>query len=200
MFKADLISKKLIQCYNVFVVKYREKYYNVIENHPDQSKQIKDKMILHNIYALRMNIDLGFKQFMMKRLNEAFQTKINKNTFKRLLVSILDELQTPPEQFINILNDRSDKQFEINLEMIKKYKEQLYKIKSIDEHYRKAENKDVEFLKEILSFTEINSTLYRALEDCIIEFESRMFHSRYFKEGEVRRFLLYNFNKISYCC
>jgi len=190
-----LITEKVIQCYNLFAVKYREKYYNIIENHPDQAGKIKSNMILHNIYALRMNIDLGFKQFMMKLLNQAFQNKINKNSFKKLLSSILDELERPPEPFFNVFNSNSEIKFDINIELIKKYRKGLYNVQNLTQSYYDVQEEDVKFLRELLNTTEDNTSLYRALEDYIVEFESGKFNSRYFKKGEVRRFLLYNFNK-----
>lgn len=152
-------------------------------------------MVLHNIYALRMNVDLGFKQIMMKRLNQALQDKINKESFKKLFLAIFDELHRPPERFFDIFDDDSNTKFEISLETIREYREQLYNIKNLKEHHTKVEKNDIEFLQELLKNTEIDSSLYRAIEDYIIEFESGIFNSRYYKKGEVRRFLLYHINK-----
>ncbi len=142
-----------------------------------------------------MNVDISFKKYMMKQLNQALENKISKDSIKRLLISILDELEQSSEQFFDIFNSSTTKT-KIDMTPFFNYISELTTCldgsqeKFLYEHH----TKQVDFLKKLIANAEHDTSLYRALEDLIIEYESGRFVSRYFKPGEVNNFKTYNFN------
>ncbi|MGQ4876582.1 MAG: tetratricopeptide repeat protein, partial [Promethearchaeia archaeon] len=191
------IMEKLIQCYNTYIIKFREKCYNIIESFPDKANYIKKKMILFNIFSLRMNVDIGFKKFMLKKLYNAFQNgQLTKESIKRLLFIILDKLEQSTEQFFNIF-DKSTKKIKIDYSPFNDYLKQFLEIVNkfdISDYYYKSNEDQLEFLKKELNYAEFSTSLYRAIEDLIYEYKTGIFTSRYFKKGEIKNFTNYNFN------
>jgi len=192
-----LIAEKLIQCFNVFCVKFREKCYEVIEKNPENATKAKADMVLYNLYLLRMLIDISFKQHMMKRLLKALNSKISAKNIEKLLVAIIDELEQPTNQYFNVFNGEHGTQLQLNLTPIMnhlKYLEKASEI-SIEEQFSTLRMQDIEFLESLMPQVQEGTTLRRALEDSIIESKTNVFYSRYFKEGEVRNFILQNINR-----
>jgi len=192
-----LIAEKLVQCFNVFYVKFREKCYEVIEKNPENAAKAKADMVLYNLYLLRMLIDIGFKQHMMKRLLKALNSKISAKSIEKLLVAIIDELEQPTNQYFNVFNGEHGTQLQLNLTPIMnylKYSEKASEI-SIEEQFSTLRTQDIEFLESLMPQVQEGTTLRRALEDFIIEPKTDVFYSRYFKEGEVRNFILQNINR-----
>lgn len=192
MIDEKFLAEKLLQCYNIYVVKYREKCYKIIENQPDQATKIKDNMILHNIYALRMNVDIGFKKYMMKLLYEKINKSLTKESIKKLLISIIDELEQPIEKFFNIFENEPKQKLGLNTELIiNNLNELMTNFPNLSDFSKN----DINFLKNLLDRTEKDTALYRAIEDLIQEYTTGIEYSRYYKPGEEERFLLFHFNK-----
>lgn len=197
MADSKLITEKIIQIYNIFIVKLREKNYKIIENHPDRVKEAKKKMILSNVYSMRMNVDLAFKRLMLKRLNKAFESKITKESIKRLLSIIIDELEQPSEELFDIFEKSTPAKIKIDLDPLFKYLNHILELSNrqdISKIFMEGAQKDVDFYKRVAEEIEKGSTLFRALEDMILEFESGFFFPRYFKKGEIKNYVLYHFN------
>ncbi len=195
---AELIAEKIVQCFNIYVVKYRERFYEIIEKNPDRAEEIKQNMIIDNIYFRRMLFDTNFKKYMMKNLDTAFKDgEITVDSIKQLLVSIIDELERPTEDFFDIFTKPSNKLPIIDLGVIENHTHEIIKIaetKSLKQSFESLPRKDIDFLKKIIKMIEPDTSLYRALEDLIIEYSSSIFYSRYYEKGEVSNFLMYNIN------
>ncbi len=193
----NLIAEKLLQSFNLFCIKYREKYYGTIEAEPHRTEEIKTNMILFNFYLLRMQVDLGFKQFMMQELARAFQTKIDVDTFKKLLTWLIDDIDSSPKKLFNIFSEKTDYKLDLDIEPIKTHIENYEKLTEIrlPEFSENIHKRDIKFLKSLLTTTTKNSTIYNAIEDLIVEYEKNSLYSRYFKPGEIRQHLLFNINR-----
>ena len=48
----EFIAKKIVHCFSLFEVKYREQCYKLIEKDLDKQNEVKVDMVLHNIYLL----------------------------------------------------------------------------------------------------------------------------------------------------
>ena len=93
------------------MLKYREKFYTIIEQQPDRANEIKKNLILFNVYSMRMNVDVAFKREMYKRLSKNLKGNFTKDNFKNLFVSIIDELERPSERFFNVFTSNSIEKF-----------------------------------------------------------------------------------------
>ncbi|MFX0134561.1 MAG: tetratricopeptide repeat protein, partial [Candidatus Hodarchaeota archaeon] len=133
----------------------------------------------------------------MKQLHKALQDKITVDRFKKLLKSMLDELEQPTENIFNIFNENEENKYPLDYEPLEKYIEDVIELskKYSETPYQNVMGKNTEFLEKLLNKTEKGSTLYRSIEDFIKEFNTGFFYSRYLKKGDVNYFIIYNFNK-----
>ncbi len=145
---------------------------------------------------MRMNVDVAFKREMYKRLAKNLKGNFTKDNFKNLLVSIIDELERPSEHFLNVFKRKPIEKIQITTDPIDEYLHQILSgmpIQKLRDYY-KGKGSSVIFLKKLLESTEKGTTLHRALEDLVKEYETGMFFPRYFKPGEIRNYIAYHFN------
>ena len=195
----QLIAEKLIFCYDIFSLKYREKFYTSIEQQPNSAHEIKKNLILSNVYSMRMNVDVAFRREMHKRLAKNLKGNFTKDRFKNLLVSIIDELERPPERFLEVFAKKPIEKIQILSEPIDEYLHQILSsipTRELSGSYASRGSSTI-FLKKLLECTEKGTTLYRALEDLVEEYETGIFFPRYFKPGEISNYMAYNFNYYS---
>ncbi len=181
------------------MLKNREKLYTIIEQQPDRANDIKNDLILSNVFSMRMNVDVAFKHEMYKRLAKNVEENFTKENFRSLLIAIIDELERPTERFLDIFAKKPIERIHISNAPIEEYLQQILSIIPIQKLRGNIITKgsSVTFLKKLVETTEKGTTLYRVLEDLIEEYETGMFFPRYFKKGEIRNYIAYHFNYYS---
>ena len=121
------IPIQLINCYTLYSMKYREKAYEQYEREPTRRERIKNRLLINNVYLLRMLFDLGFKQHMMKLLYQAFQSKITVESIKGLLKIIITGLDSNPNHFFHIFHTDDSNKPEIDITLLKEHLNELIK-------------------------------------------------------------------------
>ncbi len=194
-----LIAEKLIFCFDVFVLKNREKFYTDIEQQPNKTREIKKNLILSNVYSMRMNVDIAFKRQMYKMLAKNLEENFTKENLKNLLVSIIDELERPSERFLDVFAKKQTKKIQISTDPIDDYLQLILSGMPIEKlrNYYEGKGRSESFLKKLLESTEKGTSLHRALEDLVEEYETGVFFPRYFKTGEIKNYIAYHFNYYS---
>ncbi len=148
---------------------------------------------------MRMNVDVAFKREMLKRLAKKLKGIFTKKNFKNLLDSIISELERPSERYFNIFDSGNFKKIQIPSKAIDEYLNQI--LSGIPTEKLRGEfvskRSSLIFLKKLMENTEKGTTLYRAVEDLVEEYETGVFFPRYFKKGEISNYISYNFNYYS---
>ncbi len=196
MLNSELIAEKLIFCSDLLLLKTREKRYSLIENNPKMAKDVKEDLILSNLYALRMNVDVAFKGEMFKRLYSEIIEGFSINQCKNLIIGLIDELERSADALLNVFSCESLKKPLISLEPISNYINRILTgehLINLDENSQMA-NGSLNFFKKIKSTINKDTVLSRALDDLILEYETGTFFPRYFKPGKIEAYMGYNFN------
>lgn len=193
---SELIAEKLIFCSDLLFLKTREKRYSLIENNPKMAKDVKEDLILSNLYSLRMNVDVAFKREMFRRLYSELKKGFSINQCKNLIIGLIDELERSPDVLLNVFSSESLKKPLISLEPINDYINRIltgeYLI-TLNENSQMA-NGSLNFFKKIKPTINNGTVLSRALDDLILEYETGTFFPRYFKPGKIKAYVGFNFN------
>ncbi len=193
----EFIAKKIIHCFSLFELKYREQCYKLIEKDLDKQNEVKVDMVLHNIYLLRMLVDYGFKQFMLKKLRGALEKDISVDTMKNLVILLIDEIEENPSSILSVLENSDKSRIKVDIDFLKRNIEEVLKFRGQNDmtsFVAKSKNDDDIFFKEVLARVEKDTSLYRSVEDSIKENESEMLFSRYFEPNEIDFILLHHLN------
>ncbi len=196
MLNSELIAEKLIYCSDLLLLKTRAKRYSLIENNPKMAKDVKEDLILSNLYSLRMNVDVAFKREMFRRLNSELKKGFSINKCKNLIIGLIDELERSPDTLLNVFSSESLKKPLISLEPINDYINKIltgeYLI-NLNENSQMA-NGSLNFFRKIKPTINNGTVLSRALDDLILEYETGIFFPRHFKPGKIKAYMGINFN------
>jgi tetratricopeptide (TPR) repeat protein len=193
----EFLAKKIVHCFSLFEVKYREQCYKKIEEYPEESMDVKVDMVLHNVYLLRMLVDYGFKQYMLKKLSSALENDIKLENIKNLIVLLIDEIEENPSSILNVLEGSSKSRTKIDIDFLRGNIKKVLEFrgqKNMSNFFLTSTNEDLTFFNDILAHAEKDTSLYRSVEDHIKERKSGMLFSRYFELKEISFILLNNIN------
>ena len=166
--------------------------YQLYESNPEKQREIKNKMLLCHLFAIRTKYNVGFRQYILKHLFSEFNEKLTFSKFEKWVFDLIPELQGKSETYLDIF---SDKQQSLEQETIKSYQKFWREFYSQVQPKKLLNSNSKSNLQRLQDFEEIfedidnDSAFGRAYQDMKEEFRTGNITCRYANQKDLKIFI-----------